>query len=82
VPKPLVTYQFEIMTQTERESFLTSLDEQSYEAALLEAKMLRFDRRPRFSQAFRSKVEADARVIKSIRRDEHTYIWLEDAPGS
>ena len=80
MPKPLVQYRFDVLTDAERAMFIDSLDE-SWETALLDGKMLRFERRPRFSQMFRLKVEkSDTPVVKSINRDGHVYLWLEATP--
>ena len=79
--KPLATYTFQILTDEARESVMADIESESWESALLDGKMLRFDRRPRFSQMFRLKVEkSDTPVVKSLNRDGGVYLWLEAAP--
>ena len=79
--KPLATYSFDVLTEDEREQIIEGLHAQSWEQALLDGKMLRFDRRPRFSQMFRLKVEkSDTPVVKSISKDAGVFMWLEAPP--
>jgi hypothetical protein len=78
--KPLASYQFTVLTDEERDAVMENIESESWENALLDGKMLRFDRRPRFKQMFRLTVEkSDTPVVKSLSRDGSIYLWLEAA---
>lgn len=73
------TYDFTILTDEDRDEVLASIVAASWETALLDRRMIRFDRRPRFTQSLRHEIRERNLVLRTLTTSEGTYLWLEDA---
>jgi hypothetical protein len=81
--RPLATYTFDVVSDAERAEVLESIAAASWEDALLTGKMLKFDKRPRFGQAFRHRVtNSETPVTKTLAHGGSVFVWLEALPDT
>ena len=75
--RTITTYDFTVLTPDEEDAVRELIQSSSWERALLDGRMLRFDRRPRFTQAFRHTIAESSMLTRSFADKNGVFIWLE-----